>query len=280
MVNTNPEDLLSALIGGIIIGLATTLNFAVYGRITGNSGIFNTLIKMSVKGGLRWKYSFLAGISSAGFLIYLITDKGKWTTSSFTLYFYDIKVRDPIINLHVIGWILAGILVGIGTKMGNGCTSGHGVCGIPRLSVRSITSVIIFMGSAIGVATFRHYVKFLDTNQSFGKTYEDAWPIIGGILVLMILVVFVSFSIFFIIKAEKNADKYEMPISFVVGFIFGIGLVVSGMCRRSKIANFLTIYSNWDPSLALVMVGAILVNVITFNLIIYKQKTPVFAAEL
>ena len=141
MVNTNAEDLISAFVGGIIIGLAVTLNLAVYGRITGNSGIFNSLIKMSVKGGLRWKYSFLAGISSAGFLIYLITDEGKWKTNSFTLNFFDIKDRDSIIDLHVIGWILAGILVGVGTKMGNGCTSGHGVCGIPRLSIRSITAV-------------------------------------------------------------------------------------------------------------------------------------------
>jgi len=136
------------------------------------------------------------------------------------------------------------------------------------------------MGSAIGFATFRHYFKFLSTNQSFGKTYEDTWTIIGGVLICIILVVFIGLTIYFLFKSEKKADKYEMPVSFVVGFIFGLGLVIGGMCRRSKIANFLTIYSNWDPSLALVMCGAILVNVITFNLIIYKLKTPVFAPKL
>lgn len=72
----------------------------------------------------------------------------------------------------------------------------------------------------------------------------------------------------------------EMPISFLVGFIFGIGLVFSGMCRRTKINNFLTLYGDWDPSLMFVMGGAVGVNIITFQLIIRKMKTPLIAPEL
>jgi hypothetical protein len=140
MVEHNAEDYLSALLGGIIIGLAATLNLATYGRITGNSSIFNTLIKLSVKDGLKWKFSFFTGLISAGFLIYLITDKGRWETDSFTLYFFD-PIDVAIKDLHIVGWVIGGVLVGVGTKMGNGCTSGHGVCGISRFSLRSIAAV-------------------------------------------------------------------------------------------------------------------------------------------
>lgn len=76
------------------------------------------------------------------------------------------------------------------------------------------------------------------------------------------------------------SQKLEMPISYGVGFIFGLGLALSGMLRRTKIINFLTLYEDWDPSLILVMGGAVLVTGIFFNIIIYKQKEPCFAEEL
>mmetsp|Transcript_10117 Transcript_10117/g.9975 ORF Transcript_10117/g.9975 Transcript_10117/m.9975 type:complete len:229 (-) Transcript_10117:421-1107(-) len=228
MVNHAAEDLISAFIGGCLIGLATTLNYYMYGRITGNSGIFNTLIKFNVKEGLRWKYSFLAGIASIGYLIYLITDNGRWTTSSFTLYFFD-PIDAAIGDLHIGGWVLAGILVGIGTKMGNGCTSGHGVCGLPRLSIRSIVAVGTFMGCGIAIATLRYHVEFLRSRQSFGNGFEDAWPITGGVLVAIILAIFIGLTIYMFIKMEEAKDKWDMPIGFCVGLIFGAGLVISGM---------------------------------------------------
>lgn len=81
-------------------------------------------------------------------------------------------------------------------------------------------------------------------------------------------------------KSLTPIGKLEMPVSWVVGFIFGIGLVISGMCRRSKILGFLTINDNWDPSLMLVMVGAIAVNLVTFHYIINKRRMPVLAPKL
>ena len=101
MVKHDAEDYISALLGGILIGLATTLNFATYGRITGNSGIFNTLIKLKPKDGLKWKFSFFAGIIAAGHLLYISTDKGKWETDSFTIYFFD-PIRKTTLSASVI----------------------------------------------------------------------------------------------------------------------------------------------------------------------------------
>ena len=63
--------------------------------------------------------------------------------------------------MSIPGWVIGGILVGFGTKMGNGCTSGHGVCGIPRLSKRSIIATGVFMVAGIGMATLRFKYPFL-----------------------------------------------------------------------------------------------------------------------
>ena len=83
-----------------------------------------------------------------------------------------------------------------------------------------------------------------------------------------------------LVKSTTIQQRLEMPISWLVGFIFGIGLATSGMWRRTKIKNFLTLYEDWDPSLMLVMCGAVGINLITFPLIIHKMKKPVWAKEI
>lgn len=90
-------------------------------------------------------------------MIFLIVgfDKVNGTTP-----FFD-KKDIMISHLDLIGFAIAGFCVGLGTKMGNGCTSGHGVCGLPRLSIRSYVAVACFMTTGIAVGTLRYYVKFL-----------------------------------------------------------------------------------------------------------------------
>lgn len=229
MVHIEAEDMILAFIGGAIIGLATTLNLATYGRITGNSGIFNSLIKFSFKEGFRWKYSFFSGLIAASYMIFLIVgSKGGWTTENFSIIFFD-PYDDNIKDLHIAGWIIGGFLVGVGTRMGNGCTSGHGVCGIPRFSIRSIVAVCTFMATGIALATLRAYEPFLDNTNSFGKDFQEAWKYVGGVLALITLLVYLVYMAIVFVKSETTEDKYEMPISWVVGFLFGIGLVLSGM---------------------------------------------------
>lgn len=69
---------------------------------------------------------------------------------------------------NVAAWIIGGLLVGWGTKMGNGCTSGHGVCGMPRLAPRSIVATMTFMATGFAIATLRYYVPFLTGGPDFG----------------------------------------------------------------------------------------------------------------
>lgn len=97
------------------------------------------------------------------------------------IIFFDDDIS-LVTNLNVIGWVIGGILVGIGTRMGNGCTSGHAVCGIPRLSMRSIVATCTFMSTAIALATFRYYVPFLTHGDDFGDTHAKVWKIISIIV--------------------------------------------------------------------------------------------------
>ena len=159
MVNINSTDIWCAVIGGVLIGVATTINLLTYGRITGNSGIFNTLIKLKQEDGLKWKISFFSGLITSTYLVYLITDRGLWKSGTSEIYFFD-PYPKSYTGLSTLGWIIGGILVGAGTKMGNGCTSGHGVWGIPRLSIRSLVAVPTFMACGILIATLRYYLPF------------------------------------------------------------------------------------------------------------------------
>ncbi|WP_394752951.1 YeeE/YedE family protein [Crenothrix sp.] len=130
----------SALAGGILIGLAATVLLLFNGRIAGISGIMNGLINTS-RTEVYWRVAFLAGIVIGAFLFHQLKPD-----------FYQLRENFPV-------WLLAlgGFLVGFGTRMGNGCTSGHAVCGIARFSVRSIAATITFMASGfLTVYIIRH----------------------------------------------------------------------------------------------------------------------------
>jgi uncharacterized protein len=134
-----PFDPVSAAIGGALIGLAATMLMLVTGRIAGIAGILGDLIDLA--GGDRvWRLAFILGLIAAPLAIAM--------TGS--------PLRAPAMP----GWIvivIAGLLVGFGTRLGNGCTSGHGICGIARLSPRSIAATLTFMLTAmLVVAITRH----------------------------------------------------------------------------------------------------------------------------
>jgi uncharacterized protein len=165
-------------------------------------------------------------------------------------------------------WILGGLLVGWGTRMGNGCTSGHGVCGMPRLAPRSIVAVCTFMATGIAMATFRYYVPFFTEGSSFGQAYTDAWRWIS--LALIIALNLLNGIVMF----KTQSSLQELITNYGLGLLFGDGLVISGMTRITKIMGFLTINSNWDPSLIFVMMSAVAINFFTFNHILKKVPCP------
>ena len=135
----SPFDPLSAAIGGALIGLAVTLLTLLTGRIAGISGILGDLLD-SGGSDRAWRLAFAAGLIAAPLALAL----GGHALAN--------PAMPPSIIIAV-----AGLLVGIGTRLGSGCTSGHGICGIARLSPRSIAATVTFMAAAmLVVAIMRH----------------------------------------------------------------------------------------------------------------------------
>jgi uncharacterized protein len=131
---------IAALIGGAFIGLAALVLMALNGKIAGISGIAGGLLANRA-GDRSWRWLFLVGLIGGVGLHELLRPAS-----------FELREGFPLVLL-----VAAGLIVGIGTRMGSGCTSGHGVCGISRLSARSIVATGAFMLTAgITVAVVRH----------------------------------------------------------------------------------------------------------------------------
>ena len=134
-------DALPALAGGGLIGLAASILLLFNGRIAGISGILGGLLTPS-PGDVAWRLTFLGGLVAGGLGCLMLAPE---------LMLLDLP-RSPGAVL------LAGLLVGVGTRLGGGCTSGHGVCGIARLSVRSTVAVLTFMLTGAVAAGLVHHL--------------------------------------------------------------------------------------------------------------------------
>lgn len=132
---------MTALIGGLIIGLAAAMFVLLNGRIAGISGIVGGLLKPK-SGDIAWRLLFIAGLLIAPLV-----------------YGFFAELPGITIDANFPMLIAAGLLVGIGTRYASGCTSGHGVCGLSRLSPRSLVATLSFMGAGFAtVYIIRHVV--------------------------------------------------------------------------------------------------------------------------
>lgn len=126
----------SALAGGALIGIAASLMLVLTGRIAGISGVFGGLLRPRA-GDIGWRVAFVGGLLVAGVVLAL--------AAPATI------VATP--DRSILATAVAGLLVGFGVRMGNGCTSGHGVCGLSRLSRRSLVATATFMATGILTAS-------------------------------------------------------------------------------------------------------------------------------
>jgi uncharacterized protein len=128
-----------ALIGGMLIGLAVAMFALLNGRVAGISGILGGLLKPT-RGDIPWRVAFIGGLIAAPLV-------------------YRLFAALPRIQIDAgyVALVVAGLLVGVGTRYGSGCTSGHGVCGLSRLSPRSLVATLTFMGAGFAmVFVLRH----------------------------------------------------------------------------------------------------------------------------
>ena len=142
IVNFTP---LPALVGGALIGLAAALLFLTKGRIAGISGIAGGLFFPENSGDSSWRLVFLLGLVLGGFIY-------QWSGMGAGVAHIQAIVYSPFL-------IAGGFLVGVGTQIGTGCTSGHCICGLARRSPRSLVATLCFMASAlITVFITRHLI--------------------------------------------------------------------------------------------------------------------------
>jgi len=132
---------LSGLLGGLLIGLAATLLLLLNGRVAGVSGILGGVFA-AAKDDRLWRLAFVAGLVLGPLLAMLLTGRAPQI---------HIGAGTPIL-------IVAGLLVGFGTRLGNGCTSGHGVCGLARGSRRSFAATVVFFAVAAATVFVTHHM--------------------------------------------------------------------------------------------------------------------------
>ena len=129
----------TALIGGMLIGLAAAMFALLNGRVAGISGVLGGLFKPT-RGDIGWRLAFIGGLVGASLV-------------------YRLFATLPAVQIDAsyAALVVAGLLVGVGTRYGSGCTSGHGVCGLSRLSPRSLVATLAFMGAGfVTVFVLRH----------------------------------------------------------------------------------------------------------------------------
>ena len=131
---------LAALAGGVLIGIAAAMFVLLNGRIAGISGVLGGLLRPA-RGDVAWRAAFVLGLVGAPLAYLLFAALPK-----------------PQIDAGYGALILAGLLVGVGTRYGGGCTSGHGVCGLARLSPRSLAATATFVAAAMATVFVVHHL--------------------------------------------------------------------------------------------------------------------------
>jgi len=279
-------NLTNGVIGGLIIGVSSSYALMQHHKITGISGIVETALNPTKqdKKGLNvhgfWTWSYIAGLLTSGYSLVLLQPESFGSTDS------------PAAVLSPLGVALAGVLTGFGTRLGSGCTSGHGICGLPRRSLRSLTAVCSFMATGAVTAyitrVYRGSLSALFSAEGVSKLvpgFANAADLSAAIRPVLYILggAFVAFkmiatknSLAVIKSAElRSAPKgaYDEPTisshvgHFGAGALFGLGLGVSGMTDPSRVQGFLdfTRPTGWDPTLAGVMGGGVLLNLLTFE---------------
>jgi uncharacterized protein len=132
----------ASLVGGVLIGLSAALLLLTVGRIAGISGIAGGLSTRLPRGDALWRVLFVVGLFAGGAAM------AAWQPGMF-----QFAIERPMGAV-----VAAGLLVGFGSRLGGGCTSGHGVCGISRLSRRSILATVTFMAAGIATVFVTHHV--------------------------------------------------------------------------------------------------------------------------
>lgn len=275
---------ISGLIGGSLIGLSAATLLLFNGDILGASGLMSSFVVAPVKTltdpSQQWKLSFLAAFALTTRIYITAIDPDALKDQRLGYGDSTMPIASPL------AFIVGGFLVGFGTKLGNGCTTGHGICGLARMSKRSLTAVLSFMATGIISAsacsvTCPGYPYLRSGYDSIVDNLPTDTTITIG-TVIASLAAGSAISGFLRKSPSPNATKAELDEytnnrrkiipSIFSAAMFAMGLVTSGMTISSKIYGFLNVKGlfsegTWDPTLACVMGGGLLVSFLSYQLV-------------
>jgi uncharacterized protein len=255
---------LTGTIGGSLIGLSSAVLLLVNGDVLGASGIMANVFTHPLKALKQphnlWRMALLTTflISSAlcaPFAVDTVTDPNLVAMPSATAY------------------TLAGLLVGFGTRMGNGCTSGHGVCGLGRRSTRSLAAVLTFMATGVATAMglspnapWASATAFLRTDQAVNMI-----PALGVAAMVPMVLGLLAMPKMIPKESMTEDDKNKVVGGALSGILFGAGLGISGMVLPSKLNLFLNMggiaNGTWDPTLITVLGSAVPISFLAYQLV-------------
>jgi uncharacterized membrane protein YedE/YeeE len=261
-----------AMAGGLVLGAMTVWKRLNTGTHLGVSGETKAAMSGRAKGST---FAFLLGLFAAGYMAPILFGK----------IYHPAMADAPRAAI-------AGALVGLGTSIGCGCTSGHGISGIGRFNKRSMVFTCIFMAVGAVTVAATGTLDALHVSQAPRKYFFEVWRTSEWQMTLAWKVfaagIAMQGALFALAKNEGGGitplvEKLSLASDHLSGFFFGLGLVLSGMTNPGKVAGFLAVtsWNAWDPSLAFVMGGALSV-VVTMNHVsqnILKLKRPSMARE-
>lgn len=237
-----------------MIGASAATLLLMNGDIMGLSGIFSSsfLHPIDTIKQNPWKLVFLASFFTA--------------TALFVKLKPDAISHEPSVPLpSTLAYAVSGLLVGFGTKLGNGCTSGHGICGLARFSKRSFAAVCTFMATGIATTLLMPAVFRTSTGT------PEVVPRNGIFIALASLLVALSVKHVEIHRKSAAGPHVKSLGAIISAGLAAVGLGVSGMVKSAKVGNFLNLSllktSGYDPTLMTVMGGGVLVSMMGYQFV-------------
>ncbi|ORY88468.1 hypothetical protein BCR35DRAFT_337414 [Leucosporidium creatinivorum] len=270
-----PFTPLPSLIGGLMLSASTSSLLAGQGRVLGVSGIAHSVLasliartapedreKKLLTGAPapRWKAAAFGGMLAGGVLLRLLEGRlGAFVGGSV----FD----GPVVGLGMGRVLLAGLFVGLGTKLGSGCTSGHMLCGLSRFSPRSLIATLTFFSVALVTA------QLLPASLPPPTTTMSTTPTLSLPTLALLQLPFLIYTLTPFLLPPAPA---ELLTSFFTSLHFTFGLALAGMTSPSKVLSFFYLPlpflplagdggRSWDPSLAMVALGGLLPNVLAWR---------------
>jgi len=260
-------DFYHGILGGCMLGLSSSLFLLFTGQITGLSGIAEGLVSSK---GEDWHGSYVLGLCLPGTTISLLF-KDRSNFDDYT----------SMLSTEMI--VVAGLLTGFGTRLGSGCTSGHGLCGLPRRSLRSLVAVVTFMSTGAITAYICHLPSVRPSLLSHHTLPRHQYLQSSTSVAMIAMIAGRYLNLFDTISSRGSSQGIaSKPIrsslsvhaaSLLCGFSFGVGLIVSGMCSPSRVIRFLDFSSSdgWDPTLMSVLMSGVLINSVSFHVFKYSK---------